>query len=119
MQSRRWTDPTQPQTLQIAVFLLYLDGFFGLLSLPSLTGLIALVVGPLSAYLIANERKIGYRLGVAFSLIVPLLLLLYLFREGLDELVDPFFLLSALFPVAQLLLLVHPMSREYQRIWFK
>jgi hypothetical protein len=24
-----------------------------------------------------------------------------------------------MFPVAQLLLLVHPTSRDYQRIWFK
>lgn len=119
MKQRRWTDPTQPQTLQIAVFLLYLDGFFGLLSLPSLRGLVAVLVGPLSGYLIANEKKIGYRLGVAFSMLVPALLILFLFREGLDELFEPFFLLSAMFPVAQLLLLIHPMSRDYQKIWFR
>jgi len=28
------------------------------------------------------------------------------------------FLLTALFPVALFALLVHPMSREYQKIWF-
>jgi hypothetical protein len=119
VRQRRWTDPTQPQTLQIAVFLLYLDGFFGLLRLPSLSGLVAVVAGPLSGYLIANEKKIGYRLGVAFSMLRPALLILFLFREGLDELFEPFFLLNAMFPVAQLLLLVHPTSRDYQRIWFK
>ena len=31
METRRWTNPSQPQTLQIAVFLLYIDAFFGVI----------------------------------------------------------------------------------------
>ena len=31
METRRWTNPTQPQTLQIAVFLLYIEAVFGVL----------------------------------------------------------------------------------------
>ena len=29
------------------------------------------------------------------------------------------FVLAAIFPVAHLVLLLHPMSREHQRIWFR
>ena len=31
METRRWTNPSLPQTLQIAVFLLYIEAVFGLL----------------------------------------------------------------------------------------
>src|SRR3954470_3194224 len=70
MQTRRWLDPSQPQTLQVAVFLLYAQavvtllfgGFFLLV-------LVAKVAGIPAGYGIANERKWAYGLGliVAFS----------------------------------------------------
>src|SRR5438309_2962391 len=71
MQTRRWLDPSQPQTLQIAVFLLYAQAallllFGGFLSLLGL----ALVAGGIgSGYGIANEKKWGYRLGLVMALL--------------------------------------------------
>ena len=83
MQTRRWTNPSQPQTLQIAVILLYLNAVFGLLlrsytpfyetyrwigtGLANYAALLSFVGMAVSAYGIANERKWGYRLGVALT----------------------------------------------------
>src|SRR3954449_9734381 len=66
METRRWVDPSQPQTLQIAVFLLYAQAVLLLLfgAFLSLIGL-ALIAGGIGAgYGIANEHKWGYGLGL-------------------------------------------------------
>lgn len=117
--TRRWLNQSQPQTLQIAVFLMYLDaafmalfgGLFSPISLVFIAGYVA------AGYGIANERKWGYWLGVGiagFFLAVALLPLAFgvniLFSGGV---------IGLLFAVAKFALLIHPMSREYQRIWFK
>ncbi len=121
MGTRRWLNQTQPQTLQIAVFLMYLDaGFivltavlygvgFDILSLLLLAGYVA------AGYGIANERKWGYWLGVAIAGFFLALALLSLAGFSLVHIG----LLGLVFAVAKFALLVHPMSREYQRIWFK
>ena len=47
--------------------------------------------------------------------------LIYVFdggSGGIGRLFDVSLLIQLLFPVAQLALLLHPMSRDYQRIWF-
>src|SRR6478672_3648432 len=70
MQTRRWLDPSQPQTLQIAVFLLYAQAVLSLLFSEFLVLLIvAKLAGIPAGYGIANERKWAYGLGiiVAFS----------------------------------------------------
>jgi hypothetical protein len=58
METRRWTNPSQPQTLQIAVFLLYANAVLGVLlpQLPLLT--IAGLAGAAGAYGIANSRRL-------------------------------------------------------------
>lgn len=119
METRRWTNPSLPQTLQIAVFLLYIDAVFGLLfgRVFSLLGL-ALVVGAAAGgFGIANEKKWGYNLGVAVS---AFYLVLIAWSVGFDigDLLSVDVILFSLFPIAQFLLLVHPMSRQHQRIWF-
>jgi hypothetical protein len=61
---RRWLNPSQPQTLQIAVLLLYIDAVFGILSLfggglaaaGSLAFLIAIGQG-VAGYGIVNEHQ--------------------------------------------------------------
>src|SRR3954449_11179211 len=66
MQTRRWVDPSQPQTLQIAVFLLYAQAALLLLfgAFLSPVGL-ALIAGGIGAgYGIANEQKWGYGLAL-------------------------------------------------------
>ena len=117
MESRRWLNQTQPQTLQIAVFLLYLNAFFGIISLLRFGfwppfGLV--VAGGIAAgYGIANERKWGYGLGVAMAFAPCALRLWY---GGTILGVDT---LTLIFEIALIALLLHPQSRDYQRIWFK
>ena len=115
----RWTNPSQPQTLQIGVFLLYFDAFWqilGALSAGGVAVLIALAFAVLyaaSGWGIANEKKAWYWAGIVISLI-GVLPILFIFRVGISLT----FLIAMVFPVAQFVALVHPMSRNYAKIWF-
>jgi len=133
MSDRRYLNPAQPQTLQIAVFILYLDGGLAVLGLLSrtqsiLVALVSLVVHsvPLAVVLavagyvgggygIANEKKWGYAVGLVMALLPFGLGFFYL---G-NQIFGAFGLLGLLFAGALVALLVHPQSRDYQRIWFK
>lgn len=119
METRRWTNPSLPQTLQIAVFLLYADAVFGLLfgRVFSILGLVLVVGSAAAGFGIANEKKWGYNLGVGVSA-VYLLLIAWSVGFDIGRLLSVDVILFSLFPVAQFLLLVHPMSRDHQRIWF-
>lgn len=118
MQTRRWLNPSQPQTLQIAVFLLYLHAVFALLlwNLPTWILLLTVVGGAASGYGIANERRWGYLLGVGVAL-VPFVWPLF-YGAGLGWIPTYALTISGLFDVALVALLLHPQSRDYQRIWF-
>ena len=113
MPANRWLDRTQPQTLNIAVILLYINAAFNVLAGFSDARFLLLGVGEVVAgYTIANEKKWGYRLGV-FMAFLPLVALIFFnnaFAVGL---------ISLIFQVALVCLLLHRQSREYQRIWFK
>ncbi|HEY2331109.1 MAG TPA: hypothetical protein VGH94_04260 [Acidimicrobiales bacterium] len=112
METRRWTNPTQPQTLQIAVFLLYINAFFALLGgLPG-AALLTAVGGVAGGFGIANDRKWGYNVGLA----VAFLPFVYTLATGGSLLGTG--LINLMFEVALVALLLHPQSREYQRIWF-
>ncbi|MBV8159580.1 MAG: hypothetical protein JO265_01530, partial [Acidimicrobiia bacterium] len=114
MEQRRWVNQTQPQTLQIAVFLLYINGvitlLFGGLFIP--LGAVIIVGSIAAGYGIANERKWGYILGVGMALL-PFALVIAARSSPLSG-----GLLNLLFEVALVALLLHPQSRDYQRIWF-
>ena len=119
METRRWTNPTQPQTLQIAVFLLYINAVFGLLffdaleiwgQLVSVAGLIGCVTG---GFGIANERRWGYNVSLVVASAEVLSLLRIIFDFDASG-----FLISLMFAIALVALLLHPQSREYQKIWF-
>lgn len=139
MEPRRWTNPSQPQTLQIAVFLLYAGAVFGLIfgenriwfqaavfeltnsssaiNLGRLLWGLTIIASAAGGYGIANEQRWGYRLGLAAA-IGPLgarLIVLVLNQ------ISPFRtdVISLMFDIALVVLLLHPQSREYQRIWFK
>jgi hypothetical protein len=121
METRRWTNPSQPQTLYLAVILLYINAAFTVLfgGFLSVVGLL-LIAGGIGAGLgIANERRWGYYVGVGVAALGLVPLLLYLLANGVGAIFDVQLLISAVFPVALFALLIHPMSREYQRIWFK
>ena len=124
METRRWTNPSQPQTLYMATFLLYLNAVFALLfgslvgSILGPVGAIVAIVGAVAAgFGIANEKKWGYILGVVVAGL-DVLPLIWILSINLGAIFSVQFLLTALFPVALFALLVHPMSREYQKIWF-
>ncbi len=116
---RRFVNPAQPQTLQIAVFLLYINAAFTALALLINTSLplLYLILGvgqAIAGFGIANERKWAYVLGIVMS-VLPFALRYYVYE-------NPFAgvgLLSLMFEIALVALLVHPQSRDYQRIWFK
>ncbi|MDQ3106428.1 MAG: hypothetical protein M3Q68_01295 [Actinomycetota bacterium] len=114
METQRWTNKSHPQTLLFATYLLYFDAFFGALNILlggrlSLLGLLLAAGSAAAGFGIANDRKWGYYLGVAVSGLALALLLL----SGLGN------VLGLMFAVAQLALLLHPMSRDYQKIWFR
>ena len=110
---RQWTNPSQPQTLQIAVFLLYANAVFAVLfgGLGSIYGLMIIAGGVAGGLGIAQEKRWGYGLALAVALL-PFVLLIAgkVFIGGL---------ISLLFDIALVALLLHPQSRDYQRIWFK
>jgi hypothetical protein len=114
METRRWTNPTQPQTLQIAVFLLYFDAFVGVVygQIFSSIGLVFVVGAVTAGFGIANEKRWGYALGIGIALL-PFALRL-IFRSGIIG----GSLLNFMFEIALVALLLHPQSRDYQRIWF-
>jgi hypothetical protein len=143
---RRFFNPSQPQTLQVAVFLLYANVVFSLLFrtgnegdfgeavnafLRSDSGKTARLIGNLLAiafvvgsaacgYLIANEKRIGWRLGVVVAAlplvaVAILLTIAYPQRYSLTD-IRP---IGFLFDVALLALLLHNQSRSYEKVWFK
>jgi hypothetical protein len=135
METRRWINQSQPQTLLIAVYLLYLTGAFALLfgidlgtayflvrlahlgSLGNLLRLVLVAAYAGAGYGIANERKWGYYLGVGAAAVPLIGDLAYCIQYQRS----PFSLdlINLLFQVALFVLLVHPQSRSYERIWFK
>jgi hypothetical protein len=112
---QRFFDPSQPQTLQIATFLLYLDAVFALLGgLFSAPGLLIAAAYAGSAYGMANGKKWGYGLALGVAI---LQLVVLVANNNIDVLLRAH-TIQVMFAVALLGLLVHPQSREYQRIWF-
>jgi len=120
MAENRWMNPHQPQTLVSAVILCYIDAVFGLLfGVAARSGLVGLfiVVGlAVGGFGIANEKRWGYALAVAAA-VIQVLALFSVFGFGL--LVSFGGLISLLFDAALVALLLHPESRDYQRIWFR
>jgi len=118
METRRWLNQSQPQTLQIAVFLLYFNAAFSIFDMLSYRAFPPIILVPTAAGVlagrgIAQERKWAYYVAIAVSF-MPFALRLYygvsLLGAGL---------LNLLFEVALIALLLHPQSRDYERIWFK
>ncbi len=135
---RKWFDRMQPQTMQIATWLLYLNGFFALISFMdkrdwigyarvdkgafgSLIGI--LVVGSFigGGFLMANDRKIGYKLAVvaAFSPFALRIWVLWSYSgySTLDKITGSD-TIGFIFEAALCALLLHPHSREHQRVWY-
>ena len=119
METRRWTNPSQPQTLQVAVFLLYANAVLALLFAYWWILILSAIAGAFGAYGIANSRKWGYQVGLASSIVEVLVVVVQpILAIGPELILDLRFLILIVFPVALFCALVHPESREHQRIWF-
>lgn len=120
MNKYRWVNPHQPQTLYMGVILCYVEAVFGLIfgvvAGSAIIGLFIIVGLAAGGFGIANEKKWGYALAVAAA-IVQIGALLAIF--GASTFTNFSVLITFLFDAALVALLLHPMSRDYQRIWFK
>lgn len=109
----------QPQTLVIATIFCYWDavaGFlFGMISESFLLGLLTIIALAAGGFGIANEKRWGYALAVGAAVFQVVMLVSV---AGSDVLSFPL-ILNLIFDGALVALLLHPQSREYQRIWFK
>ena len=124
--------------MQIATWLLYLNGFFALISfmdqrdwigyarvdkgsLGSLVGIIVLASFIGGGFLMANDRKIGYKLALvaAFSPFVLRIWILWSYSgiTALDKITGKD-TIGFIFEAALCALLLHPQSREHQRVWY-
>ena len=115
MNERKFWDPSQPQTLQAATFLLYFRAVSMLLWLASLD---ALVIGAglaLGAFGMAKGKRWGYFLATTLAIIGLLVIVL---PNG-PEFALRYNTISLMLAVALVALLLHPESREYQRVWFR
>jgi len=106
--------------MQIAVFLLYIQsvfmvlagGFFNLLGIALIAGQVAAAFG------IANEKRWAYWLGVLIAALGLVPFILSVANNGIDSAFSIGFLINLMMPAALFALLLHPQSRDYQRIWF-
>jgi hypothetical protein len=145
MQTRRWVNPSQPQLLQLAVWLSYFWAamilLFGLdyeyMAFPgssvNFSGQVSNVLLRIglpiaiaaSAWLMANDRKSGWTLGVILAGL-PLVLRLMLgfgLSFGVDvggHHINPLSndTIGLMFDAGRFGLLVHTQTRNYTRIWF-
>jgi hypothetical protein len=139
MSKRRWYNPNVPQTLAIAQMLLYLDAFWLVLAVffgsrdteIGSGGLIGILlgVGGIAAYVygasgIANGERRGYQVAV-FASFLPLIrrvILVVLAGASIPGNLGFIFLagnvLNVMFEYALIGLLLHPMSRNHEKVYF-
>ena len=136
MQTRRWVNQSQPQTLVIATFLLYATAVFVVLGqgpgigaaiggahadqIENFGRLFVAAGGIYAGYSMANEQKTGYYLGIAVAALPLLAKLIDIARYHVSPLDSRYFdPINLMFEIAMLALLLHQQSRNYARIWFK
>ncbi len=125
MKNTRWLDRSQPQTLYISVIIAYIDVVFTVLDMFSGTQglpfvfILFIFIVPLlqgvAAFGIANNNLKMWLLAVALS-ILNFVLIFYIYA------IYSFFpvgVLTLIVDIAMLILLIHPMSRTYVKIWFR
>jgi 4-hydroxybenzoate polyprenyltransferase len=114
---RRWINQSQPQTLQGAVLFSYINAalaFIYTLVLGMQPFLVVFVLLAAAAFGIANEKRLAYWGGVVLACLYLLAELAAIVTGGSLGGV-----LNLLFAGILVVLLLHPESRHYQRIWFR
>ncbi len=118
MNNWKWVNHFQPQTLVIATFLCYWNAIFGLLfglaATSVLAGLIVIVALAAGGFGIANEKKWGYNVGLAMAFLPFILRIAF---NGVENIFGGS-IINLMFEIALVALLLHPQSRDYQKIWF-
>lgn len=139
LDSRRWFDRMFPQTLSIAMFLLYIDGAFALLSYLDrndiygawrIYGGPGALIAPLvplayvgGAFLMANGKLLGWYVAIGASF-GPLTLRIGLkvfenHNLGLRDAIFGGSWVGFAFEAALVALLLHPMSRQHVSRWLR
>jgi len=111
----KWMDKTQPQTLQGAVLFSYLSAALAVLTFVALGAGLSLVLVLLAgaAFGIANDRRWAYWAAVVLACLYLVAQLVYFVTGGGFG-----GLLDLVFSGILVALLLHPQSRQYERIWF-
>ena len=118
MNQRQFLNRSHPQTLLNATLLCYFEAVFSLLDAQANSdarlGLIAIALAA-GGFGIANDMKWGYGLAIIAAVLRALLWISFYGANvfGFPQII------SFAFAVILIVLLVHPMSRDYQRIWFR
>jgi hypothetical protein len=141
---QRWFDRMQPQTLQIATMLAYFECFFSAVAIldgggyigflarrsPFWLFIVVVATGCLAVggLLMANDRRLGWRLLVAASLAPFILRIATMAILGASS-ASPLdwiiarpaggSVLTVIFDAALVALLLHPQSRNHQRLWYR
>jgi uncharacterized membrane protein (DUF2068 family) len=114
---RKWFDQSQPQTLQAAVLFCYLNAALAIIYVIAfqVTLPLLLLVTAVGAYGIANEKRWGYWLALVAGSVYALtqLALFVTASQSLGQ------ILNLAFAALLVVLLLHPESRRYQKIWFR
>ena len=76
-------------------------------------GLVVIALHVLGGLLMANERKIGYKLAVVAAF-TPFISNLNVYRS-----LFAISFLTAIFDIALIALLLHTQSRAHQKVWFR
>lgn len=138
LDTRKWFDRSQPQTLQIATWFLYLNAVFAFIDLIDesgwlgyariVRGAVGLLVGLLvvgsyvaGGFLMANDRKVGYYLAL-FAGFSPFILRFWVLSGSSASVWDKVTggrTISFIFEAALCALLLHPQSKNHVRVWFK
>jgi len=137
LDTRKWIDRMHPQTLAIAIVLLYIDAVFALLGfidrnnefgllrtmggVNALFALVAIASFPLGGFLMANGKLLGWYVAVGASLtpFVSRLLIALEYPASLRFILTGSGTLSFLFEAALVALLLHGMTRSYVRTWLQ
>lgn len=116
MNQRQFLNRSHPQTLLNATLLCYFEAFFRLIYSGGDPRFVLLAVAlAAGGFGMANDMKWGYGVAVVAAI---LHVAFWVSFFGADVLGFPQ-IISFAFAVILVVLLVHPMSRDYQRIWFR
>ena len=135
---KKWFDRMHPQTLAIAMFLLYIDGAFAVVTLLDKTGDIGFLrrLGGLNllfalcmvvayiggAFLMANGKRLGWIIAVAASFspfIARQLITLSTNYEDTTWVLTGGDTIGFLFDAALVALLLHSMTQQYVKRWLR